>query len=70
MTRKMGDCFAIARNDSQTSVIRIGQVLYDDMTYAVAYQQDGLEGGTPSRIKHPAAGRRSHRGNERRPAGG
>ena len=41
-----------------------------DRTYAVAYQRGGLEGGTPSRVNHPAAGRRSQRGKERRPAGG
>ena len=43
---------------------------FNNTTYAVAYQQGGLEGGTPSRVKHPAAGRRSHCGKERRPAGG
>ncbi|NWG20390.1 MAG: hypothetical protein HXY39_08670 [Chloroflexi bacterium] len=40
------------------------------VAHAVAYQQGGLAGGTPSRVDHPAAGRRSQRGKERRRAGG
>ncbi len=39
-------------------------------TSAVAYQQGGLAGGTPSRDNHPVAGRRSQRGTEHRPASG